>query len=105
MMELNFDDLEENLKKLPPDFRPSRRELEAAYGLFGENNGVRPDIRILLGSYCRPEYPDQSTPSLRIIIDNRLCLFFIREKNEGWIFDGYEAGNYENVWKDFDWME
>jgi len=89
---------EENwLKELPPDFRPSQRELDQAYGLFGERNGIRPDLRILLGSY-------DGTVSLvlRIIIDNRLCLFFYGDSGK-WEFDGYECGDYENYWTEFDW--
>lgn len=94
---------EENdwLKELPPDFRPSARELEQAYGLFGERNGIRPDLRILLGAYDTDKRPDKTKPQLRIIIDNRLCLFFYGNSGR-WVFDGYEAGNYEGYWNEFD---
>ena len=96
------------LKTLPPDYRPSDREIEQAYGLFGERNGVRPDLRILVGSYDRSAgldksgVPDRKHPTLRIIIDNRLCFFFYGKSGE-WLFDGYECGNYENYWTEFDW--
>lgn len=89
---------EENwLKELPPDFRPSQREIEQAYGLFGERNGIRPDLRVLLGSY-----DGKASLVLRIIIDNRLCLFFYGDSGR-WKFDGYECGNYEDYWTEFDW--
>ena len=96
------------LKELPPDFRPSQRELDQAYGLFGERNGIRPDLRILLGSYDRSAgldksgIPDRKYPTLRIIIDNRLCLFFYGDSGR-WEFDGYECGDYEDYWTEFDW--
>lgn len=97
------------LKELPPDFRPSQREIDQAYGLFGERNGVRPDLRILVGHYDRSAgldkvgVPDRKYPTLRIIIDDRLCLFFYGDSGK-WEFDGYECGNYENYWTEFDWM-
>ena len=89
---------EENwLKELPPDFRPSQREIDQAYGLFGERNGIGPDLRILLGSH-----DGTASLVLRIIIDNRLCLFFYGDSGR-WEFDGYECGDYENYWTGFDW--
>lgn len=97
-------------KLLPPDFRPGKGEVEAAYRIFGEKkSGYRPDLRILTGSYDRsqgldkPGVPDRTIPTLRIIIDNRLCLFFYGSSGE-WIFDGYECGDYEKIWKEFDWL-
>ena len=95
--------------QLPPDYRPTAREIEAAYYLFGERNDIKPDLRILLGSYDRskdkdePGKPDKSRPTLRIILNNRFCLFFYGKTGK-WIFDGYECGDYENLWTEFDWI-
>lgn len=101
---------EELSKLLPPDSRPSKGEIEAAYRIFGQKkSGYRPDLRILTGSYdCsqgldKPGIPDRTKPTLRIIIDNRLCLFFYGSSGK-WEFDGYECGDYENYWTEFDWL-
>jgi len=88
---------------LPPDFRASHREIEQTYAIFGERNGIRPDLRILIGTWKKGEcgIPDKTAPAMRIIIDNRLCLFFLGDSGK-WIFDGYECGNYEGYWTEFD---
>ena len=111
-MKLDLGDDEESIKdlhnQLPPDFRPTGDEIKAAYYLFGSRNDIRPDLRILIGSWERncvegqPRKPDRTYPTLRIILNNRLCLFFYGNSGE-WLFDGYECGNYEGYWTEFDW--
>lgn len=107
-MEENKDERKELhdslMSQLPHDFRSSSSKIEMAYGLFGEQNGVRPHIRVLLGTWNRetdPPTPDRSRPQLRIILDERLCLFFTSTSG-AWLFDGWEAGNYEGYWTEFD---
>lgn len=102
------DDMDELHKKLPPDFRPSEKEIEAAYYLFGKRNDIKPDLRILVGTYRQKgkideSIADRTLPTLRIILNNRLCLFFYGKTGE-WLFDGYECGNYEGLWIEFDWI-
>lgn len=93
------DEEKELLNRLHPDNRPLPETIEAAYTAFGaKKNGDKPSIRFRFCKRNDPGAPNM-THLMQIIVDEVLTLWFYF--NDGkWVFDGYEAGNYSDYWKD-----
>lgn len=84
---------EQLMSMIPPDQRTSTATIRHAYEIFGERLGVRPDIR-----FCYNPPEGEQCASMIIVIDQRLSLWFFF-KDEKWVFDGYECGPYEDLWR------
>ena len=99
---MNLGEIKAILNRMPEQYRPDAQKVYFAESLFGEE-AARRDIRFLFeraGDVDR--YGDKvEYTSLKIIVDNRICLFFYRQ-SDTWEYDGWEAGPYEDNWRDLD---
>ncbi len=89
--------LEEMNSKLPEHLRTSPQVIQSTYDLFGGCS-----IRFSYRAGDPPEEEDRLPTTIRIIIDEKLCLFFWKDDPSAvqWVYDGYEAGDYTNDFRD-----
>ncbi len=80
--------------ELPEHLRAKLEELEAAELLFGERN-----LRFCLTDSQEGDDGHTIPKTLRIVIDERLCFFFLRE-GDRWEYDGWEVGDHSKDWQE-----
>lgn len=93
--------IENLVQQLPKESRGDVSLIDIANQLFkvtslfmGELKTKSRKIRIV---YSPKD--EQKKSSVMIILDEKLCLWFFNNE-DGWIYDGWEMGNYEGSWED-----
>lgn len=79
-----------NIAEIMADMPVEKFLIETADHLFKDGEKSR-RIKVI--------YIPKEKPSLMLIINNSLCLWFFKEDG-GWKYDGWEMGSYEGAWED-----
>lgn len=85
------------MKQLPKHLRTPSAVVRSTYDLFGGST-----IRFSYRPGDPPGKEDPIPTTIRIIIDEKLCLYFYKDDSSAlqWVYDGFEAGDYTNDFRD-----
>lgn len=88
---VSIKEIEEQMQKIPVQFRSSGRYVQCSYELFSGR-----EIKIFVSGPQPWETEEDVVRCLNLILDNKLCLYFYKNRGQenSWVYDGFEAGDY-----------
>lgn len=91
------EEVDKMMNGLPKHLRSSTRRIQETYELFGNR-----EIRFSLRPADPAEDESFRVACLRLIVDEKLCLFFYQNEMfvNCWHYDGFEAGDYTNDFRE-----
>ncbi len=91
------EEVDKMMSGIPKPVRSSTSRVQASYEVFGGRA-----IRFSLTPANPAEDESCRVACLRLIIDVKLCLFFLQDEmfENRWHYDGFEAGDYTNCYRE-----
>ena len=87
------EEIDKMMRDLRDDLRSPARYVQCSYELFSGR-----EIKVFISRPQPWETEENDVTCLKLILDNKLCLFFFenRGRENSWVYDGFEAGDYSH---------